>query len=76
MSQFEQMAIPMRDLFTDQPDLTPYTAVPVSFPFQLTRRNAGAALSARQYWSRPDGVLDEILNELLLDYLHGSGRLQ
>ena len=73
MSQFDQMAIPMRDLFTDQPDLTPYTAVPAAFPFQLTRRNAGAALSARQNWRRPDGVPDEILNALLLDYLHGPG---
>jgi len=63
-------------MVADQPDFTPYTAGRATFPFQLTRRNAGAALSARQNWSRPDGVPNEILNELLVDYLHGPGRLQ
>ena len=32
MSQFDQMAIPMRDIFTDTPDLTPYTSLPETFP--------------------------------------------
>jgi YVTN family beta-propeller protein len=75
MSQFDQMAIPMRELFTDTPDTTPYTALPVSFPFRLTRRNRGAELSARQNWSRPDRIPDELLNQLLWDYLK-SGRAE
>jgi YVTN family beta-propeller protein len=75
MSQFDQMAIPMRELFTDTPDLTPYTSVPVSFPMTLTRAGApGADISAQQDWSRPDRVPDELLNQLLWDYLKGVGK--
>lgn len=72
MSQFDQMAIPMREIFTDQPDLTPYTALPETFPFQLVRRGApGAAVSARQDWSAPDRVPDALLNKLLWEYING-----
>ena len=71
MSEFDQLAIPMRELFTDTPDLTPYTAVPETFPMKLTHPNAGAELSARQDWSRPDAVPDEVLNQLLWNYLKG-----
>jgi YVTN family beta-propeller protein len=71
MSQFDQMAVPMRELFTDTPDLTSYTAVPASFPFTLTRASRGAALSAQQDWSTPDRVPDALLNQLLWDYLKG-----
>jgi YVTN family beta-propeller protein len=69
MSQFDQLAIPMRELFTDTPDATPYTAVPAGFPLIMTQPNAGAALSATFDWSRPDRVPDHILNKLLWDYL-------
>ena len=72
MSQFDQMAIPMRELFTDTPDTTPYTAVPVNFPFTMTHANRDAAISARQDWSAPDRVPDELLNQLLWDYLKGA----
>lgn len=69
MSQFDQMAIPMRELFTDTPDTTPYTALPSNYPFTLTPANfPGAALAARQDWSRPDAVPDQIFNQLLRDY--------
>lgn len=72
MSQFDQMAIPMREIFTDQPDLTPYTALPETFPPQLVARGApGARVSARQDWSRPDRVPDALLNKLLWDYIKG-----
>ena len=76
MSEFDQMAIPMRELFTDTPDYTPYTAVPETFPMVLTRPNRGAELSARQDWSRPDAVPDELFNQLLWDYLKGPGAQQ
>jgi len=76
MSQFDQLAIPMRELFTDTPDNTPYTSLPVSFPSMLTRPNPGAALSAQQDWSRPDRVPDEVLNKLLWDYLKGPVTLR
>jgi YVTN family beta-propeller protein len=75
MSQFDQMAAPMRDLFidTDAPDTTPYTSVPPQFPFTRTRPNRYARLSARQDWSRPDRVPDALLNTILWDYLKGPG---
>jgi YVTN family beta-propeller protein len=74
MSQFDQMANPMRELFTDTPDSTPYTALENTYPlFVMTRSNRGAALSARQDWSAPDRVPDEVLNKLLWDYLKGPG---
>jgi YVTN family beta-propeller protein len=72
MSQFDQLAIPMRDIFTDEPDLTPYTAVPASFPLQMTAANPGAELSASLDWTRPDRVPDAILNKLLWDYLRAE----
>ena len=71
MSQFDQMAIPMRELFTDTPDTTPYTSVPAGFPFRSTRANRAAEISAQQDWSAPDRVPDELLNQLLWDYLNG-----
>ena len=72
MNQFDQLAIPMREIFTDEPDFTPYTARPRGFPVQLVPAGApGAALSATQDWSRPDGVPDELLNEILWEYLRG-----
>jgi YVTN family beta-propeller protein len=75
LSQFDQLAIPMRKLFTDTPDFTPYTAVPNSYPlFAMTRPNSGSDLSAQQDWSRPDRVPDELLNTLLWNYLkNGTG---
>jgi YVTN family beta-propeller protein len=69
MSQFDQMAVPMREIFTDQPDFTPYTTVPPSYPFIMARPNRHARLSARQDWSAPDRVPDAVLNKILWDYL-------
>ena len=74
MSQFDQMAIPMRELFTDTPDTTPYTALPENFSYALTLPNPGAELSERQDWSGPDRVPDAVLNKLLWEYLKGVGR--
>ena len=76
MSQFDQMAAPMRDLFidTDTPDTTPYTTLPPQYPFIMARPNRYARLSARQDWSRPDRVPDALLNKILWDYLKGPGR--
>jgi len=72
MSQFDQMAIPMRELFTDTPDFSAYTALPAQFPFMLTRPNPGSELSARQDWRRPDRVPDALLNKLLWDYIQSE----
>ena len=78
MSQFDQMAIPMREVFIgpdDQPDMAPYTAEAVSFPMTLVRPGApGAEISERQDWRHPDRVPDALLNKLLWDYLKGVGK--
>jgi YVTN family beta-propeller protein len=73
MSQFDQLAVPMRELFTDTPDTTPFATVPAGFPFIMTRANRGAAVSAQQDWSTPDRVPDDLLNQLLWDYIKGDG---
>ncbi len=72
MSQFDQMAIPMRELFTDTPDTAPYTALPTTFPYTTAHANRGAALSAQLDWSAPDRIPDELLNQILWDYLKGA----
>jgi YVTN family beta-propeller protein len=76
MSQFDQMAAPMRDLFidTDDPDTTPYTTVPQQYPLIMAHPNRYARLSARQDWSRPDRVPDALLNKILWNYLKGPDR--
>ncbi len=48
-------AMPLWDCFTGEPDLTPYTARPRSFPPEVNPDDApGAAQSARMDWRSPD----------------------
>lgn len=74
MSIFDQMAIPMRELFTETPDNTPYSAEATGFPYKLIRADEGAAESAKLDWRSPDRVPDDLLNRLLWDYLKGARR--
>ncbi len=77
MSQFDQMAIPMYELFTDTPDVTPYTAEPRTFPMLMVEPGApGSDVSARQDWRHPDRVPDALLNKLLWDYIKGVGKAE
>ena len=72
MSIFDQMAIVMRDVFTDTPDFTPYTALPQNIPIDLNPSGtSGAELSSRYDFSRPDRVPDDVLNKILWDYFTG-----
>jgi len=73
MSIFDQMAIVMRDVFTDTPDFTPYTALPQNIPIDLNPSGtSGAELSSRYDFSRPDRVPDSVLNKILWDYFSGK----
>jgi hypothetical protein len=80
MSIFDVIAHDMRLSFTDQPNLTPYTAVPprqdlfeVNPPLKALRGPAreGAAASARMNWSVPDAVPTERLNRILWGSIKG-----
>ncbi len=72
MSIFDQMAIVMRDVFTDTPDYTPYTALPQNIPIDVNPPGtSGAVLSSRYDFSRPDRVPDAVLNKILWDYFTG-----
>jgi YVTN family beta-propeller protein len=77
MSRFDQMAIVMRDVFTDTPDFTPFIARPQEVPLNLPtsaaaidNRSRAAQLSRQYDFSRPDRVPDAVLNEILWDYFH------
>ena len=75
MTIFDQMAIVMRDVFTDAPDFTPYTALPQNVPFDLNPSGtSGAELSSRYDFSRPDRVPDAVMNKILWEYFKGLER--
>ncbi|RME96029.1 MAG: phosphoesterase, partial [Verrucomicrobia bacterium] len=75
MNQFDASAAPMFDCFTDQPDFTPFTAVPNQVPLDqmnpapqaisdpLLRRHAeiSATLNFRQVDACPEDTLNRIL---------------
>jgi len=80
MSIFDLIAQDMRLSFTDQPDLTPFTAVrPEQDLFELNpplaslrgQAREGAIASARMNWSVPDAVPTERLNRILWGNANG-----
>jgi hypothetical protein len=80
MSIFDLIANDMRASFTDQPDLTPYTAVrPQQDLFELNPpataltgpARSGAAASARMNWRVPDAAPTERLNRILWGAIKG-----
>jgi YVTN family beta-propeller protein len=48
MNQFDNLAAPMADAFTDNPDLTPYTFIPNQTPLDML--NAAATNKIRKAW--------------------------
>ena len=71
MSLFDQMAIVMRDVFTDTPDFTPYSALPQNIPISINPvGTSGDELSRRYDFSRPDRVPDAVMNKVLWEYFH------
>src|SRR5258708_35907669 len=74
MSLFDLIALDMRNSFTDEADLTPYTAVRSKQDlFELNPpatalsgpARSGALASARMKWSLPDAAPTERLNRIL-----------
>ena len=81
MSIFDLIAHDMRNSFTDQPDLTPYTAVRPTAG-SVRDQSAGARArpaparaaaldSARMKWSVPDAAPTERLNRILWGAIRG-----
>ena len=82
MNQFDAAADPMFDVFTETPDITPFTAVSNQVPLDevnpppakikdpLLRRQA--SLSARLDFSRVDACPEETLNRILWHAVKGS----
>jgi hypothetical protein len=80
MSIFDLIANDMRSSFTDEADLTPYTAVkaqqdlfelnPAASALSGPARNAALA-SARMKWSVPDAAPTERVNRILWGMIKG-----
>ena len=82
MNQLDASATPMSDCFTDQPDFTPFTAVPNNVPLDemnpdpkkisdvLLRKNAYA--SARLPLAEPDRCNEDQFNRILWHAMKGS----
>jgi hypothetical protein len=52
MSQFDLMATPMVDCFTDQPDFTPYIAVPNQIPLDQMNPKLSMLKGKQLYWAK------------------------
>lgn len=52
MSQFDLVATPMNDCFTDQPDFSPYTAVPNNIPIDQMNPKLSSLKGKPKYWAK------------------------
>lgn len=62
MTQFDLIAEPMTDCFTDKPDFTPYTAVPNQIPLDQMNPNLTSLTGKQLHWARKSMAmpLDEV----------------
>lgn len=58
MTQLDLIAMPMSDCFTQEPDLTPYTAVPNNIPLNLMNPKLSALSGKQLYWAKKSMELD------------------
>jgi hypothetical protein len=82
MNQFDASATPMVDCFTDEPDLTPFTALPATVPLDQMNPDpkaildpvlkAGALASAAMNFSEIDRAPEDALNRVLWHAMMGS----
>jgi len=73
LSQFDHYGRPLRGLFADQPDLTPYDAMKPGVP--LDEKNPESAQSKQSSlldFSRPDAIDDHTLNVILWKTIKGD----
>lgn len=73
LTEHDAAATPMFACFTNQPNLTPYEALPARI--DLDEKNGatayGASLSARMDWSRYDNIDEDALNRILWHSIKG-----
>ena len=84
MNQFDASASPMRECFTDAPDLTPYKAVPSNIPLDQMNPPAKAHLnpvlrrdaivSAKLNFREVDRAPEDVLNRILWNAMAGTAR--
>jgi len=82
LNQFDAAATPMFDCFTDQPDLTPFAALPAAVPLDLMNGapqslgdpllEAHAIASAAIDFSGVDRAPEDLLNRILWHAVKGS----
>jgi len=74
MTQFDLVAEPMTDCFTDKPDLTPYTARPNIIPLDQMNPKLSTLKGKQLYWARKsmampldeaDEAEDDVLNRII-----------
>lgn len=74
MSQFDLVAEPMVDCFTDKPDFTPYKALPNQIPLNQMNPKLSALKGKQLYWAKKsmsmpldeaDQAEDEALNKII-----------
>jgi hypothetical protein len=73
LSQFDHYGRPLRGLFADQADLTPYDAIKPEVP--LDEKNPESAQSKQSMlldFSRPDAIDDQTLNVILWQTIKGD----
>jgi YVTN family beta-propeller protein len=73
LSQFDHYGRPLRGLFADQPDLTPYDAMKPGVPLdEKNPESAQSKQSALLDFSRPDAIDDHTLNVILWRTIKGD----
>ena len=74
MSQFDLVATPMTDCFTDKPDFTPFTALPNQIPLDQMNPKLSSLKGKQLYWAKKsmampleevDKAEDEELNKII-----------
>jgi hypothetical protein len=83
LNQFDAAATPMADCFTDEPDLTPFTALPANVPLDQMNPDpkaildpilkAGALASAAMNFAEIDRAPEDALNRVLWHAMKGGG---
>jgi len=82
LNQFDAAATPMAECFTDEPDLTPFTALPATVPLDQMNPDpkalldpilkAGALASAAMNFAEIDRAPEDALNRVLWHAMKGS----
>lgn len=74
MSQFDLVATPMVDCFTDKPNFTPYIALPNQIPLDQMNAKFSTLTGKQKYWAKKsmemnfdeaDKVEDDVLNQII-----------